>query len=266
MLFAEYERIRYARPQLAEVICQLRFPTILPIQTSEPAAFQEAIRREFPRYAVRQEQLPPKVIPGPTPALEPQKPVANHTFLSADNAWKLNLTQNFIALSTLRYQRWEDFAAQLDKLLAQFIQIYQPAFFERLGLRYVNAFSRKALGLEEYLWDDLIQSHLLGILGEPDVMEQDVGKNALAVECALAAGCRMKLHAGPGRLGSPKGAPAQQEVRFFLDGDFSAAGNLDANVLPAKLEELHRYAVRVFRGAITPQLHSAMGPISPAEE
>lgn len=56
---------------------------------------------------------------------------------------------------------------RLDKPLAQFIQIYQPAFFERIGLRYVNAFSRRALGLEELLWDDLIREPYLGILGEP---------------------------------------------------------------------------------------------------
>ena len=31
MLFAEYERCHYLRPPLAEVICQLRFPTILSI-------------------------------------------------------------------------------------------------------------------------------------------------------------------------------------------------------------------------------------------
>ena len=152
MLFAEYDRCQYARSPLVEVICQLRFPTILNIGAKDPAEFQEAVRHDFPRYMARQEQLPPKVKPGPTPALEPQAPITNYNFVSADGKWKLNLTSSFIALSTLRYQRWEDFAARLDKPLAQFIQIYQPAFFERIGLRYVNAFSRRALGLEELLW------------------------------------------------------------------------------------------------------------------
>ena len=263
MLFAEYERFRYARPQLIEVICQLRFPTILTIGTQEPAAFQEAVRQDYPRYAARQEQLPPRLRPGNPPTLEPQKPVTNYNFISADNVWKLNLTQSFISLSTLRYQRWEDFAIRLDKALAQFIQLYRPAFFERVGLRYVNAFSRTALGLEDRLWDDLIQGHWLGVLGEPDVVEEDVGKCTVDVECALAGGCRMKVHAGPGRLGNPK-AP-DKEVRFLLDGDFSAAGELSADVLPGKLEELHRYAVRIFQGALTRELHSAMGPV-PGED
>ena len=57
MLFAQYERYQYARPPLVEVICQLRFPTILAIGAQEPAAFQEAVRRDFPQYAARQEQM-----------------------------------------------------------------------------------------------------------------------------------------------------------------------------------------------------------------
>ena len=36
MLFADYQRYQYARSPLIEVICQLRFPTILTINTTEP--------------------------------------------------------------------------------------------------------------------------------------------------------------------------------------------------------------------------------------
>jgi uncharacterized protein (TIGR04255 family) len=73
-----------------------------------------------------------------------QPPVANYNFISADGFWKLNLTENFIALSTLHYAGWETFARQLDKPLAEFISIYKPAYFERVGLRYVNIFSGKS--------------------------------------------------------------------------------------------------------------------------
>ena len=44
MLFSDRPRQHYARSALREVICQLRFPTILSIAANEPAAFQEAIR------------------------------------------------------------------------------------------------------------------------------------------------------------------------------------------------------------------------------
>ena len=140
MLFAPYERYQYARAPLVEVICQLRFPTILSIGTKEPAEFQEAIRKDFPQYAARQEQLPPKVVKkGNATALEPQKPITNYNFISEDGRWKLNLTQGFIALSTLSYTRWEDFATRLDRppgpvypaLPARLLRAHRPAVCQR---------------------------------------------------------------------------------------------------------------------------------------
>lgn len=262
MLFsANDHRYLYARPPLVETICQLRFPTILSIGAKEPAEFQEAIRGDYPRYAARQEYPMPKLTGAgtPTPSVQQQPPVTNYNFVSQDGKWKVNLTNNFIALSTMSYRQWEDFAQRLDVVLAQFIRIYQPAFFERIGLRYVNAISRKAVGMEDMLWDDLIQSAYVGVLGEPDVDEKTVSKCSLDVEMALDGGCHMKLHAGPGML--KRGAQdAQNEVRFILDGDFSAAGNLPADQIPARLETLHSWAVRLFQGAITRELHDAMGP------
>ena len=245
MLFAPYERYQYARAPLVEVICQLRFPTILSIGAKEPAEFQEAIRKDFPQYAARQEQLPTKVVKkGNATALEPQKPITNYNFISEDGRWKLNLTQGFIALSTLSYTRWEDFATRLDRPLAQFIQLYQPAFFERIGLRYVNAVSRQRLGLEGELWDDLIRSQYIGILGEPDVEESEIAKCSLDVETPLVGDYRMKLHAGPGLIG---GGKTDKEVKFILDGDFSTAGKHNPDAVPEKLERMHRFAVCLFQ-------------------
>jgi uncharacterized protein (TIGR04255 family) len=260
MLFSDNARYSYASSPLIEVICQLRFPTILSIGSTEPAQFQEAVRADFPRYLAQQEQQPPRVVNPNTPQakLEPQPPITNYNFISTDGLWKINMTHNFIALSTLRYTTWEDFAQKLDKVLALFIQIYQPAFFERIGLRYVNAFSRKRLGLEGELWDDLINAPFIGVLSEPDVDEKLTGKCALDVEMSLGEKRRMKLHAGPGLLNGGKQDP---EPKFILDGDFSV---LDKQIPAAQIAQdlggLHDYAVRLFNAAITKELHDAMGP------
>lgn len=257
MLFSHYDRYQYTINPLVEVICQLRFPSILSIGVKEPAEFQESVRHDFPRYASTQETPAPTVkgVGTPNPTVEQGPTITNYSFVSADGLWKLNLTSSFIALSTLRYQRWEDFAQRLDKALAAFIQIYQPAFFERIGLRYVNAFSRKALHLEESTWNDLIQPAFLGVLAEPDVEEKSATKCSLDVEMALED-CHLKLHAGPGLLGNGQKDP---EVKFILDNDLSAAGSLSAAQVPGHLDILHHNAVRLFRGALTSELHSAMG-------
>ena len=42
MMFSHEKRCNYQHNQLAEVICQLRFPEILAIQANLPVDFQEA--------------------------------------------------------------------------------------------------------------------------------------------------------------------------------------------------------------------------------
>lgn len=260
MLFSDNSRYSYAVSPLIEVICQLRFPTILSIGSTEPAQFQEAVRGEFPKYVARQEQQPPRLLNPNTPQmkLEQVPPITNYNFISADGLWKINLTKDFVALSTLRYTSWEEFAQKLDKVLALFIQIYHPAFFERIGLRYVNAFSRNRLGLQEELWDDLINTPFIGVLSEPDVDEKLTGKCALDVEMSLGENRRMKLHAGPGMLGDGKKDP---EPKFILDGDFSVVEKqIPAQRIAGDLDVLHDYAVRLFNAAVTDELRNAMGP------
>lgn len=261
MLFCPYERYTYARTPLVETVCQLRFPTILSINTKEPDDFQEAVRREFPRYSVRNENLPPKLVnPGtPQQRLEPQQPIKNHQFLSEDNLWKINLTRDFISLSTLRYTSWQDFAQRLDKVLVAFIQTYEPAAFDRLGLRYVNAFSRQRLGLEGKLWRDLMEPPFLGPLDEDDIVEPATAKCSVDLETNLADGIHMRMHAGPGLLGGGKTDP---EVKFILDGDFSRKGPITADKIPQNLEFMHRHAVELFLGSMTNTLFTALEPKS----
>ena len=260
MLFADNTRYSYVNSPLIEVICQLRFPTILSIGSTEPAQLQELIRSDFPKYVARQEQQPLKITNpnSPQPQIERQPPITNHNFISTDGLWKINLTKDFIALSTLRYTSWEEFAQKLDKVLALFIQTYRPAFFERIGLRYVNAVSRNRLGLQEELWDDLINAPFIGVLSEPDVNEKAAAKCALDVELSLGESRRLKLHAGPGMLGDGKKDP---EPKFILDNDLSVVEKqIPAQRIAGDLDVLHDYAVRLFNAAITDELRDAMGP------
>ena len=175
-MFSNEERMIYARRQLVEVICQLRFPEILSIDASEPAAFQDRIRREYPQYEKKIEQLPPQMVNGKP---VPQGTVNNYQFVSAEGQWKISLTKGFIALSTYGYTRWEEFAQRLDRILAVFIETYHPSWFTRVGLRYVNAFRRAPLGLEDCLWKELITPGFLGLMGDEDAQEQAFMKNEL---------------------------------------------------------------------------------------
>ena len=259
MLLSDRPRSHYDRAPVHEVICQLRFPPILSINQHEPADFQDEIRDAFPQYA-RQEDIPaPKLSGLGTPNVQVQSmpPVTNYHFLSIDGTWKINLTRDFIALSTLRYPGWEEFARHLDRPLAAFIRLYGPAYFQRVGLRYRNIISRKRLGLEDSAWKELFAPAYAGPLGEDDVAEERVKQYGCDLTLQLDSSCQAKVHAGPGVI-KTGGGQQDPEIKFLLDLDLFMSGNTACTLAAAALETLHAHADRVFEGAITDTLRDAM--------
>ncbi len=258
-MFLDRDRYLYHKAQLVEVICQLRFPTILAISAREPVNFQELIRKDFPQYQRLAERPQPRLTGAPGNfRVEEGETITNYQFLSADGKWKVNLTNTFISLATPAYTRWEEFAAKLDLVLAQFIPTYEPAFFERVGLRYVNIFSRKALNLEGVPFRDLFQPGYLGLLAEEDAREESFGRSGQDIEMALSGGCHLKMHVGPGML--QRGQVKDEEVKFILDEDVFMAGKLPVNQCAPALQTVHIQADRIFAGAMTQRLHEAMEP------
>lgn len=258
-MFSTERRQILRNNQLAEVICQLRFPQILMIDQQPPAVFQEQIRQEFPQYSARKEVPAPRItgVPG-NMTLENQALTTNYQFVSADGIWRVNLTSSFISLACKRYTRWEDFAKKLDKPLAAFIQTYKPAYFQRVGLRYLNFISRKGLNLEGVPYRDLIESHFLGPLALEEIPEQTALRCSVDTELQIQGGCRVKIHTGPGRI--KVGGKEDPEVRFIFDQDLYMSGNVPVSYSAGALETLHSQAYSIFRGAITDTLLDAMMP------
>jgi len=258
-MFSTEPRVVYRKNQLGEVICQLRFPEILAIAAKPPVDFQEAIRADYPEFTSRMENPAPKLtgVPGKM-QLQNQPSVINYQFVSADGVWRVNLTSKFISLSCNRYTSWEEFAAKLDKPLAAFIQVYKPAYFERIGLRYVNFISRKALNLEGTPFRELIAERYLGVMSDEQVAEPNVGRSGVDAELAVRGGCRVKLHAGPGQV--HRGGKTDGEVKFIFDQDLYMPGKIAPNLSAPALQTLHALAWAIFRDAITDELHDAMEP------
>ncbi len=255
-MFSSQERMHLRKNQVVEVICQLRFPEILMIEAKLPAEFQELIREEYPQYSVRKERSAQKLM---TPQdNHKQETYNNYSFVSADGAWRINLTSTFISLSCTSYTGWETFAKHLDKPLAAFIKLYKPAYFTRIGLRYVNFISRKALELTDIPFRDLINPTYLGPLGLENVSEASVAKSSIDADLAIGNGCRSKIHAGPGLV--QRNGVADKEIKFIFDLDLFMNGNTQINISTAVLNTLHDKAWPIFRYAITDTLYESMEP------
>lgn len=256
-MFDQHPHCIYRNNQITQVVCQFRFPKILSIQANLPVDFQEAIRGRFPQFSSRKE-LPPQqpTLIETLSGIKPE-PITNYQFTSEDGAWRINLTGSFISLSTTHYHSWEEFAQRLDTPLAAFFNLYKPAYFERLGIRYVNAISRKQLGLEGTTFSQLIKPCYLGPMSEADVKENAVLKNSIDTLMTIPGG-RVKIHAGPGLV--RVNGKSDPEVKFIFDQDLYLQGNIPLNTSLGTLDTLHAQAYNIFRNAITDQLHQSMEP------
>lgn len=251
------KRVIYNKNPLAEVILQVKFPTILSINSNEPAAFQDAIRQEYPIYqlAIENQQAINLPIGGNAlfPPIIQQQQHKNHQFISSDGEYKVNLTSGFISLSTLNYSCWEVMLSHFENPFKKFLELYSPPFLERVGLRYIDAFSREELDLKDKEWRDLIQPEWLGAI--PAVEEKRVLSSGIDIEYLLDNNVsRVKVHAGLGNING------KQEQVYIIDSDFIHISNIKPDEFFGIVDYLHNNSGRFIRSAITDILHQAMIP------
>ena len=221
MPFNEVMRVRYKNSPLVQVVCQLRFPRILSIDEKSPAEFQECIREIYPVYNVNIEQQQQLIVEpdnGQFSKLIRNDQIKNHSFSSSDHIWRVSLTSTFLSLSTSQYIRWENFCLHLQEPLNALKTIYHPAFFERVGLRYVNAFQRSVLGLDAgEPWSQFIRSFALGFLSNNEIAAEVKGYSATS-EIDLGNNAVARINTATGYVGN---AVFQQnpEMSFIIDSD-----------------------------------------------
>ncbi|PWB56016.1 MAG: hypothetical protein C3F13_02845 [Anaerolineales bacterium] len=259
MQFPETERVVYHKNPLIEVICQLRFPPILSIESELPTKFQEAIRGDYPLFNQNVE-IQVKVTDDPTmklPDIVNLPPTTiknkNYEFLSSDEKWKVNLTNSFLSLSTIDYSRWEEFFAHLRIAYQPFIDIYRPPFFTRIGLRYRDMIRRSFLGLQESPWTELLQPYMLGLLTAPGLREAIHNTNHIS-EIELDDESIVRISSGIFHDQSNK------EDNFIIDSDFFSLNKVEVDKSMEKLNFFNSQASRLIQWCITPKLHAAMEP------
>jgi uncharacterized protein (TIGR04255 family) len=260
MPFPETKRVVYNKPPLTKVICQLRYPPILRIDSEIPSQFQEGIRAEYPLYNERTESQP-EIAAGLT-AQFPQevitqltrsRPAKNHEFCSGDGAWRINLTRTFLSISTSAYRHWEEFIERFNGPFSKLLETYNPPFSTRLGLRYVDIFRRSGLGLEKAKWTDLIQPYFLGLLSS------QVGKEVKSYESVYEIG--LSDNESSVRIA----ASLVRDIRtgeecYMVDSDFYRPKRTLPEEAFGKLEFLHSRATRLIQWIIKDDLHRAMEP------
>ena len=65
MRLKQWDRVRYTKNPLVEVVAQVRFPRILEIDDQLPSDFQRALRQDYPLLEVQEETLAVMIGQGP---------------------------------------------------------------------------------------------------------------------------------------------------------------------------------------------------------
>lgn len=256
MQFPESDRVIYKQNPLVEVICQLRFPRILKIDSELPAAFQEEIRGTFPTVTETHPTtaaVPPEVLRmlGMDAGVTGQRAF---DFSSDDGQWKLSLTSQFVALTSSNYVRWEDFKEKLAIGLEAFVAVYKPTYFSRLGLRYRDLIQRSKLNLGGQPWSKLLKEPLLG---ELTIKGFEEGTDHAARELVLRLDnddAKVRLYHGFAKV------QGSDETCYVIDADFFTEGRTEHQDATPILDRFNREAGRLFRWCIDDPLHVAMGP------
>jgi uncharacterized protein (TIGR04255 family) len=254
------DRVVYETDTLAEVICQLRFPPILRIEKETPADFQDRIRKEYPLFREQTGIATPPGLPKEIANIlkAQQKQPASYEFLSEDGSHVLTLNRDFLALKSSNYGSWrESFRAKLEASVNALTEVYSPAFFSRIGLRYVNVIDRERLKLKDANWKDLLREHIAGELNDSDIAS---GIFLLAHETGFL------LEDVPGKVTLRHGLSTHEKSgaqAFIIDSDFHIDDRTEIPDAFSRLDEFNIRAGRLFRWCITDRLHTAMEPSEP---
>jgi len=262
MLFPESERVLYKNNPLVEVICQLRFPTILRIREGQLADFQDRIRKDYPIYS---EQEPSVAVPPQLPKefaalieqinIPMRSGLVTRRFYAQDSQRFVSLSDGFMALAEAKYERWESFRDEIVKAESALKEVYEPAFYSRVGLRYRDIISQRSLGLTDVRWQDLLEPHIIAELGDEEVANSiaRIQTRAVIKIPDIPDGQITLIHG----LTQPQGS---DEECYVIDADFSVERKEGVDEPFEILDKFHWLAGRLFKWAITERLHNAMEP------
>ena len=270
--FPPSRREEYEHNVLEEVICQLRFPPILKIGTAAPAEFQDRIRERFPMY---REQQPggmnlPSDIPQEVSNMVAQLNVPElfgvtgskqHRFSTSDEKRSIVLVPNFLAVAESNYERWTLLREEIRFVEQEFVRVYSPDSYSRIGLRYRDKIIRSVLGLQDVEWQELLNTDLTGFLGDPSISSL-IRSSRSEVELSVpeVPGALLRLRHG---LIPDKDT---QEISYVIDSDLYLAERSEIERVYEVLDQFNRILGNLFRWAIRDPLRRALGPRDLGEE
>lgn len=239
------DEIPLANAPLVRVIAQVRFPMVLAAEEpATAAAFQSTLGDDYP--VLRQEQTQ-RLAFGPG-GLTSSGAVAAWRFSTLDEAWRVSMSQQFVALETTAYTSRAGFLSRLRQVLTAAEKHLAPRLVDRVGMRYVD----RITGAELVDVAALVREPFRGLAGSPleTAVRQAVTETVLDTDGGTIVARWGVLP--PGVTVDPGAIDPIQERSWVLDLDmfstkpavFSVEGTIEhAGRFASRLYAIFRYAV-----------------------
>ena len=219
--------------QLAQVLCQIRFSTVLRIRQDDAVIpFQEAIRQTYPRYAKQQGMA---MLITPEGVQQQAAPAALHRFADSDGVFTAILSPDFVALETNQYADINDFVARVVALAQAVEEHYQPGEIQRVGLRFINELRLTSPDPKTEM-REAITPTVLGVASSDELIDAIAGAQQI-LELAGDQSrmlVRHGLHPQGGTtvevLADPQPRPELAQPFYLLDIDSYAERNVSYSV------------------------------------
>jgi uncharacterized protein (TIGR04255 family) len=249
--FPSVPEIKLKNAPVREVICQVKFPTILKINQDVPTDFQDLIRGRFPEFSQEQGwkiNLPDEKQP-PGSFLE----FGSRTFRfrSINSEAGATLSVNFFAVTSTQYKHWHEFIKDFQLVQRAFEEIYHPEIATRIGLRFINQFTLKntaSKSISELL--SYFKSQLTCLL-KTDAWESP---DSMTTQLGLVQGTeKLVLRTSY--------TQAENEPMITLDFDAFEEKPIKFDELLPKLVHFHEWIYAAFRWSVSEEALTRFEPI-----
>ena len=146
----------------------------------------------------------------------PQVPLT-HSFETENQTRTISLAQDSISVRERQYRQWGEFRGEIERIEGILREIYAPAFYTRVGLRYRDVLDRSHYGLESIPWSKLLNPIFLGVLGSPEITQDVVQQSQSQVVLTIpdVDGGQVLLQHG---LAAREG---EEPSVYLIDADFT---------------------------------------------
>lgn len=246
------DKTRLARSPLELVVCQIRYEQTLQASDSHTAlAFHRDLggsKGPYPNAEQFRGQTINVNLGQPAPVTESVN-VSGWRFTAQDSTWVVSLMPDHVSLETAKYSDWDEFRERLGQLVDSTVEHLNPAFEQRIGLRYIDRITELGLNHPRE-WQPFVIPELFGLVGHPSIGDRvRATQQQLVLEIEDDILCSMRH----GFIQDPGGDGA---VDYLLDFDLGRQGGrpFDAQDIRNTADTLNEYALQLFQACITPDL------------